>query len=62
MLLLFVEIPVRRERVAQRSPGKLLKVNLPTTAGLLLIIQLLDVAASAGRRAGYPGFSEYSSH
>lgn len=52
MLLLFVEIPVRGEHLSGPQ-GQLLNVNLPNT----LIIQLLAVAASAGRRAGYPGFS-----
>lgn len=53
MLLLFVEIPVCWENLGvQRSPeaaaARALHVNLPTTACFLLIIQLLDVVASAG--------------
>lgn len=63
VLLLFVEIPVCREHLGvQWSPeaaaARALDVNLPTAACFLLIIQLLDVVASAGEMRNIRSFSD----
>lgn len=63
MLLLFVEIPVCREHLGvQWSPeaaaARALDGNLPTAACFLLIIQLLDVEASAGKMQNIWSFSD----
>lgn len=66
MLLLFVEIPVCREHLrVQWSPeaaaARALDVNLPTAACFLLIIQLLDVVASAAEMRNIRSFFRYLS-